>query len=170
MNTWEPTRHGGFRRTRVAQVESAAQIKQRSVGRNHPRVPLLRLGWAERLGLPECPYVIRWRAETPIGSVRLHHWLGSDDARAYHDHPFWFVTVCLRGSYTDRNPGGDDVLRPGSVRFRRALYRHTVVPAPGGAWTFLLTGRTVRAWGFWKNGKFRKANKWFASYGHHPCS
>ncbi len=163
---WEPTRHGGMRRTGVAQPESTAQIKQRSVARNHP--PVL-IKWAEPLGLPECPYVVRWRIETPLGSLRVHHWLGPDDGRAFHDHPWWFVTLVLRGGYTDKSPDGDERLRAGSVRYRPALHRHTVVPDAGGAWTLLLTGRPLRAWGFWPDGRFRKANKWFLAYGHHPC-
>jgi hypothetical protein len=123
--------------------------------------------------MPECPYVIRWRLETPLGSIRVHHWLGPDDDRAFHDHPWWFATVVLRGSYADLSSNGTngrcDILRAGSVRFRPALHRHIVTPGPDGAWTLLVTGRRVRAWGFWRDGKFRKANKWFASFGHHPC-
>lgn len=165
MNGQERTSHGGVRRTRVAQRQSDAQMKRRPVVRVHPRV-LIRL--REELGLPGCPYVIRWRLQVPGGSVRLHHWLGPDDDRAHHDHPWWFVTLVLRGGYTDRSPGGTERLRAGSVRYRPALYRHTVVPDPGGAWTLLVTGPRVRDWGFWP-GKFVKANKWFFRYGHHPC-
>lgn len=75
----------------------------------------------------------------------------------------------VRGGYTDRNPDGDEVLRAPAVRFRRALHRHTVVPLPGGAWTILVTGPKSRVWGFWADGKFWKANRWFYRRGHHPC-
>lgn len=143
-------------------------MKQRSVGRNHPPVLTLRL--AERLGLPECPYVIRWRLEVPFGSVRVHHWLGPDDDRAFHDHPWWFLTIVLRGAYADVSPAGEDYLRAGSVRFRRALHQHTVCPRAGGAWTLMVTGPRSRAWGFWRDGKFTRANKWFLTRGHHPCA
>jgi hypothetical protein len=164
---WEPTRHGGYRRTGVAQNGRALPgTRQRTVPRKHPPV-LIR--WREHLGLPSCPYLIRWRIEFPFGSLRVHHWLAPDDDRAFHDHPWWFLTIVLAGGYTDRNPGGEDHVRRGSVRFRPALHRHTVVPDIGGAWTLLITGPPVRAWGFWLDGKFRKANKWFLTYGHHPC-
>lgn len=130
-----------------------------------------KFAWREPLGLPECPYVIRWRAETPWVSVRVHHWLGPDDDRAFHDHPWWFITLVLRGGYTDKNPDGADRLHAGSVRYRPALHRHTVVPDPEGAWTVLLTGPIIRSWGFWPGGvKFVKANKWFFTRQHHPCS
>lgn len=52
----------------------------------------------------------------------MHHWLGPDDDRAFHDHPWWFLTLVLRGGYADRHPGGEDRLRAGSVRIRPALY------------------------------------------------
>jgi hypothetical protein len=117
---------------------------------------------------PECPYVIRWRLELPFGSVRVHHWIGPDDTRAPHDHPWWFITFVVRGSYTDHSPSGDERLRAPAVRFRRALHQHSVVP-DGQAWTILVTGPKSRNWGFWPDGKFVKANKWFFSRGHHPC-
>jgi hypothetical protein len=168
MTEWEPTKSGGFRRTGVAQRKSAAQITQRSVARNHS--PVLTMTWAEKLGLPQCPYVIRWKLEARLGSVRLHHWLKPDDDRAFHDHPWWFATVMLRGCYTDRSPAGDDVLMAGSARVRPALHQHTVIPGEHGAWTLMLTGPKSRAWGFWREGRFLKANKWFARHGHHPCT
>lgn len=141
-------------------------MKRRRVVRlPHP----VQVTWREKLGLPECPYVIRWKVETALGSVRLHHWLSPDDDRARHDHPWWFVTLVLRGGYTDVSPGGDEHLRAGSVRYRPALHRHTVVPDKGGAWTVIVTGPKSRSWGFWREGKFYKANKWFARFGHHPC-
>lgn len=166
--TWEPTKHGGFRRTGIAQRQSTTQIKWRNEGGSTPP-PRTKIRWHEPLGLPECPYVIRWSVETPLGSLRVHHWLASDDPRAVHDHPWWFLTFIIHGGYTDKSPAGDEHLRRGAVRYRRALHRHTVVPDEGGAWTVLLTGRPLRAWGFWLDGKFRKANKWFLTYGHHPC-
>jgi len=110
-------------------------------------------------------------------SIRVHHFYRSDDERAHHDHPWWFVTLVLKGGYTDVSDlrGSNnhvqslDHLRPGSVRFRPALHRHTVRTDPGGVWTVVLTGPNVRTWGFWVNGKFRKANKYHYEHGIHPC-
>jgi len=188
---WEPTRRGGVRRTRIVQTtdqssnlvpssadkdreaaEAPGQNATRIKWRRAVRIPhrVLTASFNEKLGLPQCPYVIRWRLETPFGSVRLHHWLSADDGRAFHDHPWWFWTLVIRGGYTDRSPGGDDHLRSGSVRFRPALHQHTVYPDGGGCWTVIITGRKSRPWGFWLDGKFTKANKWFARFGHHPCN
>lgn len=141
-----------------------------SVVRIHPRVPsgfILKMN--EKLGVTGCEYLVRWRFETPWGSIRLHHWIGPDDDRARHDHPWSFVTFVLRGGYTDLSPAGDQHLKAPAVQYRNAEHQHTVVPDSGGAWTIIVTGPKIRSWGFWVAGKFKKANKYFLTYGHHPC-
>lgn len=151
--------------------------------------------WGEQLGRPECPYMERWALVAGLFSVRVHHFYRSDDERAFHDHPWWFVTLVVRGGYTDVSycrvcdgygvydqwcgvcaGTGEhrDHLHVGSVRFRPALHQHTVRVDPGGVWTVLVTGPNVRTWGFWERlpdgrRRFRKANKWFFERGHHPC-
>ena len=127
------------------------------------------LKFREQLGLPTCPYLIRWRFETPWGSIRLHHWRAPDDPRHRHDHPWSFVTFVLKGGYTDLSPSGDQHLRAPAVQYRDATHQHTVVPDPGGAWTIIVTGPKIREWGFWVNGKFRSRIKYFWKFGHHPC-
>jgi hypothetical protein len=104
-----------------------------------------------------------------VFSLRLHHWHSSDDDRNFHDHPYSFYTVVLKGSYTDVSDNGEHLMLPGRVTYRPAEYRHYVKVPDGGCWTLLLTGPVVRKWGFWVRGKFRKANKYFLMYGHHPC-
>lgn len=204
MNNWEPTKHGGYRRTRVPQrqrtsedagrsdtrkaVESAQTMDKgkirtvvhdlrvkylrRNLGRGSspsPRAKRFIFKWREQLGLPDCPYLIRWRLETPWGSVRLHHWLSHDDDRALHDHPWDFVTFVLRGGYTDSGKYTEEHLRAPAIKYRSATHQHTVHPDPGGCWTIIFTGPKVRNWGFWVKDKFVKMNKYFLTYGHHPC-
>lgn len=171
MTEWIPTRFGGLRRPTQgsSDAQSAAQMKQRSETR---RLPLgLKIEWRHALGLPECPYVYRWMiGHSKIGSIRLHHWLGPDDDRAKHDHPWSYVTIILKGWYLDCNPGGATLMAPGEVHVRPATHQHTVIPSPqSGCWTLMFTGPVKRPWGFWPDGKFIKANKWFSSRGHHIC-
>jgi hypothetical protein len=183
---WVPTRFGGLRRTGVVQTRQERHSDGVDVGSSHlppgttPTGLLAKarfavgkyisVRWAEHLGLPTCPYVIRWMIETPLGSLRVHHWLGPDDDRAFHDHPWWFLTFVVKGGYTDKCPHWVEHLRAPAIRRRAAHHKHTVVPDEDGAWTVMVTGPKVRVWGFWKDGKFVKANKWFLTRGHHPCS
>ena len=126
--------------------------------------------WNQKLGPENCPYMVRWVFDFYFFTIRIHHWLHSDDLRHPHDHPWSFWAICLWGGYTDVSPDGEDRVRPGSVRFRSALHQHSVKVDEGGCWTILLTGREHRRWGFWVNGKFRKRNKYFYEHGHHnPC-
>jgi len=114
-------------------------------------------------------YIERWYFETPLGSIRLHHWLHSDDSRNFHDHPWWFITLVLRGGYTDVSPSGTTVMNVGKITFRPANHQHTVQVNKGGCWTVLLTGPKIRKWGFWVGKKFKKANKYFLEHGRHVC-
>ena len=125
--------------------------------------------WGQRLGRLECPYARRWVLNLGVCSLRVHHFYRSDDKRYFHDHPWWYITLVLWGSYTDVSPGGDVLLRLGSIATRRAEHQHTVVVGPRGVWTLLLTGPEKRKWGFWVNGKWLRARRYFFKYGHHPC-
>lgn len=125
------------------------------------------LTWGEPLGRSDKPYLRRWVLSLWLFSLRIHHWIGSDDQRCYHDHPWWFLTLILAGGYVDRSPTRRDILRPWSVRLRPAAHQHTVRVRPKGCWSLLLTGPDWRPWGFWVNGKFVKRNKYFFRFGHH---
>ena len=157
----------------------------------------LNVKWGEQLGRPECPYMRRWALLLGLFSLRVHHFYRSDDDRAFHDHPWWFVTLVIKGGYTDvsycpvcKGYGGSDQathclvcsdtgtkldhLTAGSVRYRPALHQHTVRTDPGGVWTVILTGPNRRVWGFWERlpdgrRRFRKANKWVFMKGDTPC-
>lgn len=75
------------------------------------------------------------------------------------------------GSYADKSLDGDDTLTMGSMWFRPALHRHTVVINRRGTLTLLITGKPMRRWGFYVGDKLIKRDKWFAMKGggHHPC-
>lgn len=106
-------------------------------------------------------YLLRWYVipRNPWLNVYLHKFLHDDEDRALHDHPWWFVSVMLWGSYNEYVQGGIDehplIARTSpSVAFRPATHAHRVVllrdvkqnPIP--CWTLVVTGRVVRDWGF----------------------
>lgn len=125
--------------------------------------------WNRPAGLPECPYLWRTILFPNWFSIRLHHWVGSDDARAYHDHSWWYFTLVLWGGYVDISDDGYDLLQMGSFRFRRASHAHTV-QILRSTWTLMITGRPLQHYSFFINGKRLKRDRYFAIYGHHPCN
>ncbi len=55
--------------------------------------------WAEKLGDQKDPYLIRWTLIIFGYSIRVHHWLKSDDRRYFHDHSADLLSVVLKGWY-----------------------------------------------------------------------
>lgn len=129
----------------------------------------IRLG--EELRCVTGVYLKRWYIETPFFSLRIHHWLSGDDNRNFHDHPWSFFSLIVKGSYEDVSPNGRELSKVGSIRFRSATHKHYVEVAPNGCWSLLITGPRIRRWGFWirNNTKFMKANKYFLTFGDHAC-
>jgi hypothetical protein len=110
------------------------------------------------------PYLERWILWFG-GTLRLHRFFASDEDRAAHDHPWWFVTMPLTayGEYVRR---GDSEqyreVRAWRVHFRAATFQHRVELTRFPTWTLVLTGNKSREWGFWPDGAFVHNEAWQA--------
>lgn len=60
--------------------------------------------WAEKLGYPDNPYLIRWTFILFGYSMRIHHWIKSDDDRFFHDHSSDLLSIVLKGHYWNVKP------------------------------------------------------------------
>lgn len=134
------------------------------------------LRWREPLGNKDCPYAYRWTLNLWLFAVRVHQWITTEDSRNLHDHPWNFITLVVKGGYTDVSHRADtiphthyDKLEFLSLRYRKADHRHYVMVNEGGCWTVLLTGPVIRNWGYWVNGKLKRPLRYFGKYGHPPC-
>jgi len=119
-------------------------------------------------------WLFRWGGSREIGqepsvhpwiALNVHH-IRSSDWSTYHDHPWGFFTLILRGRYTEVTPqpfigvplgfGGYTryrTYRAGSLRFVRARQWHYLTLEPGeDAWTLVLKLPKVQTWGFLVNG------------------
>lgn len=109
------------------------------------------------IGGAERPYMIRWFLipRNRWLNIYLHKFCRDDDDRALHDHPWWFVSLMIRGRYVEHTESGSKTRNAPSIAFRRAEHRHRVEllknrhgdPIP--CWTIVVTGRRSRVWGFW---------------------
>ena len=99
-------------------------------------------------------YLSRWYIipRNKYFNIYLHHFTGSDDARALHDHPWWSMSVLFKGElqevtrqtgvqYTQRR------IKKWLPYFRRPTALHRMV-CEKSAWTLFITGPRVRQWGF----------------------
>lgn len=112
------------------------------------------------VGGADNPYLLRWYLipRNPWLNIYLHKFLRDDDDRALHDHPWWFISVMLRGAYREWERFQGEFIytdrHAPSLAYRSASHAHRVVLPrfPGGlpipCWTIVVTGPKVREWGF----------------------
>lgn len=106
-------------------------------------------------------YMLRWWVipRNRWFNVYLHCIGRDDDDRALHDHPWWNISIILKGSYREitdelRSIEGNVTYRetrvrePGDIVFRRAEEAHRLEVVKGPVWSLFITGRRVREWGF----------------------
>lgn len=102
-------------------------------------------------------YLTRWWiVKTPWFGVALHRMKGADARTTLHDHPWPFVSIVLRGGYTQRRlkPRGMGVIERQHVRRINHLGlqdAHSIIELDRTpTWTLVFTGKQVRSWGFWE--------------------
>jgi hypothetical protein len=81
--------------------------------------------------------------------VKIHRIDQPDGAPDLHDHPWPFLSIVLRGAYVELLPDGT-TRRVRWINFKRPCDAHRIVALAGGrrVWTFVVTGRASRTWGF----------------------
>lgn len=101
------------------------------------------------------PYLTRYTLlRCPWFAVRLHHFHRADSDACPHDHPWWFLSLVLRGGYAEniRQPDGavkGQVNRPGRLLWRPRNFAHTVTRLlRQECWTLVVTGKDRGKWGF----------------------
>ncbi len=105
-------------------------------------------------------------------SIKLHKIVSSDDV-CLHDHPWAFISIVLKGGYTEYTKLNSPVntfyekgwgyhgwsernqfhvikkyFKPGSILFRKAHWAHRLEVGREPATTLVLTFRRKRKWGF----------------------
>lgn len=112
------------------------------------------------IGPRDRPYMVRYIlfrwAHLP--RVYVHRFCRSDDERAPHNHPWWFISLVLKGqylehSYDDEGVATAVVRKQFSFAYRPLSTWHRVQLANGPygkipCWTLVVTGPDVRGWGF----------------------
>ena len=105
------------------------------------------------------PYLLRWWI-TPRNcyfNIYLHKFVGSDKETP-HDHPWWSISLALKGQAKEDSFTGDEVtekeIYPGRLIVRGPQYIHRIKIGYEPLWTLFITGPVVRGWGFWKDGEF----------------
>lgn len=112
---------------------------------------------------PERNYLTRWRiVQTPWFGIYLHRMDGPDPRTTVHDHPWSFLSIVLRGGYTEIREAWSPPVNDGPWRrnvqlhaditrgqYRRAERLHSIERLHRTpTWTLLFVGRRRRDWGY----------------------
>lgn len=102
------------------------------------------------LDAPGDVYLTRYfLCKLPWLGVYVHHIQRPDYARCEHDHPWAFLTVILRGGYTEEVGGVAHRRRPGYVGYRPRHFEHRITALHGRAtWSLVIRGPDHFEWGF----------------------
>ncbi len=117
------------------------------------------------MGNPEHPYLYRWTLILFNYSIRLHHWIKSDDKRFFHDHACNLISIVIKGKYSNITPGGTYNVKAISIWKSMAKQQHYLDIPKEGAWTILLCGKPYHKWGFYVNGHKWRPLRYFHKYG-----
>ena len=95
-------------------------------------------------------YMQRWHLlrKPGVRNLYLHRYLGSDDDRALHDHPWASWSILLWGHLVEVTEQGEKRIWPIIPKFRSPEYSHRLILKSSGALTLFYTGKKVREWGF----------------------
>ena len=141
------------------------------VGGSNPSLLTMRnfksfqIRWKEKLGNPECPYLYRWMFIFFGFSIRLHHWIKSDDRRFFHDHSCDLISIIIKGKYLNVTSEGSFQAKTFSPRFMNAFEKHYLDIPKEGAWTILLCSRPYHKWGFYVNNHKWRPLRYFHKFG-----
>ncbi len=84
-------------------------------------------------------------------NIMLHH-LCASDPEGLHDHPWWNVSIVIKGGYWEHTPNGRFWRSPGSIIFRTAKTLHRLEldreRAGDETWSLFFVGPRLRDWGF----------------------
>lgn len=96
-------------------------------------------------------YLWRWYVipRNRFFNIYLHRFGRSDDDRALHDHPWYSVSVLLKGESIEHSFKGVRHIPRFIPIFRTAKFAHRLEIVKGPVWTLFITGPRIRSWGFY---------------------
>jgi hypothetical protein len=96
-------------------------------------------------------YLHRWWVipRNRFFNVYLHKFMRSDDDRAIHDHPWYSVSILLKGEMIEHSFKGIRHIPWLFPVFRTAKFAHRLELVKGPVWTVFITGPRIREWGFY---------------------
>jgi len=113
-------------------------------------------------------YLYRWFRipKNRYFNIFLHKFERSDDDRALHDHPWYSISILLKGEMIEHRWGDKVRYIPRFLPiFRFAKFAHRIELVKGPVWTLFITGPRIRTWGFHTRAGWMESSEFLAEYG-----
>lgn len=96
-------------------------------------------------------YLLRWFIipKNRYFKIYLHCFLGSDEDRALHDHPWHSLSFLLKGRINEHLMHQVHSVPRFIPQLRKATCAHRIELIKGPAWTIFISGPKIREWGFY---------------------
>ena len=113
-------------------------------------------------------YLHRWYIipRNRFFNIYLHKFGVSDDDRALHCHPWYSVSLLLKGEFLEHSFKGKKHIPRWLPIFRTAKFAHRLELIKGPVWTLFITGPRIRVWGFYCEQGWRDYKTFTAMDGH----
>jgi hypothetical protein len=90
-------------------------------------------------------------------NIYLHHFFGADPTEQLHDHPWWSISILLKGGYVENQlPHDSDVVNVETfnaptmtIRKPEDAHQLKLLMHNKSCWTIFITFNRVREWGFY---------------------
>lgn len=97
----------------------------------------------------------RWGIDAFIFGIYIHQIYKADEDKHLHDHPWDYISICLKGSFMEECVKKVNIIKPGNVIIRKANSFHKIKDMITPAVTTLfMTGPRRRKWGYDVNDKW----------------
>ena len=96
-------------------------------------------------------YLHRWYL-TPRNryfKIYLHKFVGSDDDRALHDHPWWTLSILITGTLKEHSFRRPKIIPKFLPVIRSAKFAHRLEVVKGPVYTLFFIGPIIRSAGFY---------------------
>lgn len=95
-------------------------------------------------------YLHRWYVipRNRFFNIYLHKFMSDDDDRALHDHPWWSLSILLKGEIKEHQFNRVRLIPRFLPVVRSAKFSHRLELVQGPVWTLFITGPRIRQWGF----------------------
>lgn len=102
----------------------------------------------------------RWGIDAFIFGIYIHQIYKPDEDKHLHDHPWDYISFCLKGSFMEEGEKYVSIIKSGSFIIRKANKFHKIKEVIEPSTTLFITTSRRRRWGYNVNGRWVEGERY----------